>query len=521
MADVIIVGAGPVGLMLANQLQRRGVRYRLLESRSGREYWCKALGVSPRTLEIFDQMGILTEALAHGVFFTASNTVVNGKTVSRQEIPPDRYPYSPMGMGQFDTEEILERDLRQRGGAIEWSSQVTAFQRTMSGVEVEWTSPGGSHKEMCRYLVGCDGAHSMVRKGLGLTFEGEKFDQHFFLGDVELDWDLSHTEVQKFIPVNRDGQLTNVVVVVPIPGNEKRYRLSMALPAQLVENPLEPMEMLRQVCLPVLPEGTKIDQLRWASHYSISHRLANKYREGNCFLAGDAAHIHPPIGGLGMNTGLQDAYNLGWKLAAVVRGEALDGLLDTYHQERHKVGQEVVELTAGRMRDMTAQKDRDEGAEERANTQFFVHYRESKLALGSIPPGDLGAAPGERLDYLQELRRPGLFASLRLMEFLRHGEFQLLGYGGDWADFAQLAEELRVTFGSQIFCLAIADPNGPQPPESVVCLHDPQAQVRQTWGHGPGALLVRPDGYVGWRGRPRRDPELDRFLVQVSIGLNP
>lgn len=521
MADVIIVGAGPVGLMLANQLQRRGIRYRLLESRSGRDYWCKALGVSPRTLEIFDHMGILDEALHHGLFFTASNTVKGGQRISRLTIPPDRYPYSPMAMGQFDTEEILERDLRRRGGSIEWSSQVTAFQRTMSGVEVEWSSPAGAQKEMCRYLVGCDGAHSLVRKTLGLTFEGEKFDQNFFLGDVELDWDLSHSEVQKFLPTNKEGQLTNVVVAVPIPGNEKRYRLSMALPAALVENPLEPMEMLRQVCLPVLPEGTRIENLRWASHYSISHRLTNKYREGNCFVAGDAAHIHPPIGGLGMNTGLQDAYNLGWKLAAVVRGEALDSLLDSYQEERHKVGEEVVGLTAARMKDLSAQKERDEDAEEKANTQLFVHYRGGKLACGAVPEGHRGAAPGDRLDSIHGLGRRGLTASFRLIEFLRHGEFTLIGYGGDWGALAGLAEELRAALGSQVYCLAIARPEQDSPPESLLGLLDQAGEAHRTWGDEPGCLLVRPDGYVGWRGLVERDADLDKFLAQVSIGLIP
>jgi len=517
--DVVIVGAGPVGLMLANQLQRRGVRYRLLESRSGREYWCKALGVSPRTLEIFDQMGLLPEALANGLFFTAPNTVVAGKTVARVEISPDQYPYGPMAMGQFDTEELLERDLRRRGGAIEWSSQVLAFQRTVSGVEVEWNSPSGVQKELCRYLVGCDGAHSLVRKTLGLSFEGEKFEQHFFLGDVELEWDRSHTEVHKLIRLNQEGKLTNLVVVVPIPGNPRRYRLSTSLPQELVDNPLEPLEMLRQVCQPLLPEGARIDHLRWASHYSISHRLTNQYREGHCFLAGDAAHIHPPIGGLGMNTGLQDAYNLAWKLAAVIRGEAMDSLLDTYHEERHPVGQQVVELTATRMKDASAQKVRDEHEEEKANTQFFVHYRESKLATGCLPDGDRGAAPGERLDYVQGLRRPHLSASLRLIEFQRAGDFLLIGYGGDWDRLAKLAEELRSAFGSGIDCLAIAEVGGPQPSEALLCLHDAEGQARQAWGDGPGAILVRPDGYVGWRGRPVRDAELDRFLVQVSIGL--
>ena len=520
VADVIIVGAGPVGLMLANQLQRRGVSFRLLESRPGRDYWCKALGVSPRSLEIFDHMGILPEALACGVFFTAVNTVVAGKTVARVEIAADQHPYSPMSMGQFDTEEMLEAELRRRGGSIEWSSKMTGFHRFLGGVEVEWETPSGPQKCSCRFLVGCDGAHSLVRKTLGLAFEGERFEQNFFLGDVELEWDRSHSEVWKLIQVNDQGQKTGLVVVVPIPGNERRFRLSMALPPELAENPLEPLEMLHQVALPALPAGTKIHHLRWASHYSISHRITDQYRKGNCFIAGDAAHIHPPIGGLGMNTGLQDAYNLGWKLAAVTRGEALESLLDTYHEERHKVGTEVVELTAGRMKDDSADKARDAQEEERANTQFFVNYRGSRLAQGGVPEGDRGAAPGERLDYVQGLRRPYLAASLRLMEFLRHGEFQLVGYGGAWSQFAQLAEELGHSFGSHVRCLAIADPQASeQPPEPLLVLHDAEGQAKKAWGDGPGALLVRPDGYVGWRGRPVRDAALDKFLAQVTLGI--
>lgn len=519
--DVIIVGAGPVGLMLAIQLQRRGIRYRLLESRPGRDYWCKALGVSPRTLEIFDQMGILGEALARGLFFTARNTLVGDKIVDRAEVDPERYPYNAMAMGQFDTEEILESELRRAGGQIEWSSLVTRMERNFSGVEVEWSAPGQTCQAQCRYLVGCDGAHSFVRKSLGLAFEGEKFEQPFFLGDVELDWDRSHTEVWKLVQVNDQGKLTNVVMVVPIPGNPRRYRISTTLPRELAENPLEPLEMLRQVCMPVLPAGSSIDNLRWASHYSISHRLVERYRERNCFLAGDAAHIHPPIGGLGMNTGLQDAFNLGWKLAAVLRGEALETLLETYQVERHKVGQEVVELTAGRMRDQGNLKPPDESAEERANTQLFVHYRGSILAQGSVPEGQSGAAPGDRLDTIGGLRCRFLAAPFRLIEFLRHGEFQLIGFGGDWEGLVGLVEHLGNAFGNQLHCLAIANPDGPQPPETLLCLQDPNYQIRRIWGPGPGAILVRPDGYVGWRGLPRRDEPLDRFLAQVSLNLQP
>jgi hypothetical protein len=406
--DVIIAGAGPVGLMLAVQLQRRGIPHRLLESRSGRDYGGQALELSPRSLEIFDQMGILGEALARGLVLTARSSLADETRLERLELAP--YPYNSMAMGQFDIEEILERELWRSGGRIEWSSTVRRIERNFSGVEVEWSTPAMTCQGQCRYLVGCDGADSFVRKNL------------------------------------RGG----------------------GLGSQSVE----------------------------------------RYRERNCFLAGDAAHIHPPGGGLGMNTGLQDAYNLGWKLAAVLRGEALENLLETYQEERQRVGQELMQLAAG-------------PAEERAGTQMFVDYRGSTLAHGMVPQGQSGAAPGHRLDSLSGLCCRFLAAPFRLIEFLRHGEFQLIGFGGDWDGLAAVAEHLGNVFGSQLHCLAIASPDGPQPSEGLLCLHDPQHQVSRVWGPGPGAILVRPDGYVGWRGLPQRDECLDRFLAQVSLNLRP
>lgn len=474
--------------MLAGQLQRRGVSYRLLEARAGRDYWCKALGVSHRTLEIFDQLGFVDEAINRGLFFTAVNTMVNGETYARVEVDPAQWPYGALALGQYDTEELLEADLRRHGGRIEWGSEVA---QVVPGNDSVTTVLANGERIESRYLVGCDGAHSLVRKTLGLEFEGSKYPLTFLLGDVEMDWPHPHSEVYKLVMMEND-EMRGVVAVVPIPGNPRRYRISTNLAPGAEASGQPTLELLREIASPALPPGTTISNLRWSSFYSISHRLVSRYRVGRVFLAGDAAHIHPPIGGLGMNTGLQDAYNLGWKLAL-----GGDALLETYHEERRRVGEEVVGLTAGRMNDQMAAKGRDEHAEERANTQFFVNYVGLSLAFGAVPSGDRGAAPGERVDFIGGLRRSHLWRRARLIDLMRDGRFQLFGYGGAWDEFRALAALVRERL--EVTCWALGEGDLR---EEVPVVEDPEGNVRTAWGDGPGAVLVRPDGYVLWRGRP-------------------
>ncbi len=510
--DVIIVGAGPVGLMLACQLQRRGVSYRLLETRPRREYWCKALGVSPRTLEVFDQMGCLDEALNRGLFFRAVNTVVEGEVVARVETDPEQYPYGAMALGQYDTEELLEQQLGRLGGHIERGATVTEVSASGEGVEAVLAS---GERLQGRYVVGCDGAHSLVRKAMGVSFEGGRYPHMFLLGDIEMDWPHPHGEVWKMVLMDQ-GQVVNIVVVVPIPGNPLRYRLSMSAPPEYwdegVELPEANLELLERLAGPALPPGTKLSNLRWASFYRISHRLASRYRVGRMFIAGDAAHIHPPIGGLGMNTGLQDAFNLGWKLA---RGG--EELLESYHVERHQVGQDVVALTAARMDDATAGKERDEAAEERANTQLEISYAGGPLAFGGVPDGDRGAGPGERLDFVDKLRRLYIRRSSRLVDFMREGEFHLFGYGGGWAEYRSLSARLRSRLGPELRCWAVSDsPRLPDLHEEVPVLQDARGRAHAAWGEGPGAILVRPDGHVAWRGSMGGDQGLERLLTLLS-----
>ena len=496
--DVAIIGAGPVGLMLANLLQRAEISYCLVEQRTGRDYWCKALGVSPRTLEIFDQLGILDEALDRGLFFRALNLVSPDGTVTRHEVLEGKYPYGSLSLSQFETENLLEQDLRRHGGSISRGLSFETLSQDDSGVRVLVRDAQDQTQEIqARYLVGCDGAHSPVRKELGLSFEGDRYAPKFMLGDIDLDWDRPHPEVWKF--ATAAGEMC---VVVPIAGSAQRYRVSMATPADMweKETPDPPsLELLRQK----LPSQLKISNLRWSSFYGVSHRLVSDYRQGRVFLAGDAAHIHPPIGGLGMNTGLQDAHNLAWKLAQVIQSQAHERLLESYHPERHKIGAEVVALTSQRM----DQKPRDPGAEERANSQLFLDYQDLPWCRGSVPAGHKGAEPGQRVDPIEGLSRPFVRRDLRLLDLLRHSGWTLFGYGG---------AEVLPQLGSHCRNYLISS----QAPshEETPWIRDPGWATLQTWGTTPGLVLVRPDGYVGWRGTPQEQSDLLSYWSWIQDG---
>ncbi len=242
------------------------------------------------------------------------------------------------------------------------------FTQDAIGVTSSLRTADGDHTISTQYLVGCDGAHSLVRKGLGIDFEGDAFPEEYMLGDVELDWDLPSGYAIRSMHRTGDA-VDDLMVCIPLPGH-KRYRVSSFVDPELTSAPsgdagdgvahglqsgrAPELRHLQSVLDRLSPQQpTRVSHLRWSSVFRISHRLAGRYSSGRAFLAGDAAHIHPPTGAQGMNTGIQDAVNLAWKLALAVSGEAADGLLESYHAERHPVGEEVVGRTvrsAGRHR---------------------------------------------------------------------------------------------------------------------------------------------------------------------------
>ncbi len=384
--DVLVVGAGPVGLLLACELQRLGVDHLLIERSSERSYFCKALGVTPRTLELFESLGIAQQGIDSGVWLTGQTNFENGVETGSHDLKRDGLSYGFLALPQYDTERILEACLNRYGGSVSRGLTLTEFAESGDGVIARVRdSRGAIHPIDCRWLVGCDGARSAVRKGLKLEFEGEKYPMTFALGDVELGWDRPRGRAYRFSQTV-EGQVKNGMVAIPIRGSTRRYRISMARPEPGVaeireevgaESQTSPsLEELKAIAAPMLPPGTDLFNLRWSSFYRISHRIVPRYSVGNVFLAGDAAHIHPPIGGLGMNTGLQDAHNLSWKLALVASGMTGRGLLDSYSAERHPVGLNVVGKTSRAM-DETINSGWRRGSPGDQESQLYIHYRDS------------------------------------------------------------------------------------------------------------------------------------------------
>jgi 2-polyprenyl-6-methoxyphenol hydroxylase-like FAD-dependent oxidoreductase len=296
--DVLVVGGGPVGLLLASELQRYGVDHLLIEAKRAPAYFCKALGVSARTLDLFDQIGVLEDSLDRGLWLRGQVTAVNGAAIHTSDFALDDARYFTLVLAQYDTEDILRRHLERLGGRVQSGVSLSSFEMMADRVVARVSVDGEERAIGCRYLVGCDGARSTVRHGLQMDYAGDSYPMTFRLGDVIIHWEqprgysyrLTHTE---------GGELRNVVVAIPIPGDSRRYRVSMAAPpeywdetADLTQAPT--LEQLTAACAPALPQGTRLTDLRWSSLYRISHRIVPRYSTGPVFLAGDAAHIPHP-----------------------------------------------------------------------------------------------------------------------------------------------------------------------------------------------------------------------------------
>lgn len=342
--DVLVVGAGPVGLTLAGELRRAGVACRIVDRLPARLPYARAVGIQPRTLELFDRMGLVREVLDAAVPMRGQVTYVDGAERGRVELVlPPEVPYGFAALPQYETERLLEEFLGRYGTGIERSTALVAFARDAAGVTSRLTTASGAEEEVrSRYLVGCDGAHSTVRKGLGLSFEGGAFPEEYMLADVEVDWALPSGYGVRSMRLGAGGAVDDLLVCVPLPGRG-RYRMSMPAPPELsaarraeavgpaggdgvahgLEGGAAPgLADVQRVLDRLAPEPATASALRWSSVFGISHRLVDRYGEGRVFVAGDAAHIHPPTGAQGMNTGVQDAANLAWKLALAVGGAA-------------------------------------------------------------------------------------------------------------------------------------------------------------------------------------------------------
>ncbi|MFE0459865.1 FAD-dependent monooxygenase [Kitasatospora sp. NPDC058965] len=521
--DVLVVGAGPVGLTAAAELRRHGVDCRIIDRLPAVQPYAKAVGVQPRTLEVWESMGLVREALDAALPLLGQLTFVNGAPGPQLELGlPPHAPYGFAALPQYTTERLLGAHLAGFGTTVERGTELLELEQLDGHVRVSLATPDGPAELSARYVVGCDGAHSRVRRAAGIGFTGDAFPEQYMLGDVVVDWDLPAGYAIRAEHRDGAGGTDDVLVCVPLPGRG-RYRMSMLVPPEPGTAPATGASAERdevahglaggrgpglgdiQAVLDRLsPRPTTAADLRWSSVFRISHRLADRYRAGRVFLAGDAAHIHPPTGAQGMNTGVQDAYNLAWKLALAVRGLAADGLLDSYHAERRPVGEEVVGRTVRHARAGLDSDPDDPTTMLLREAQLLVGYRGGPL---TGPDGLNGAGPaaGDRAPDCAGLRRPLAGFPTRLFELLRSPRHTLLLYAGPTAPAAALrgaASAARTAAHDLLDVYAVLAPEAAARPADLQlpCVTDPDNAFRTTYGpHDGEAFLVRPDGYLAAR----------------------
>jgi 2-polyprenyl-6-methoxyphenol hydroxylase-like FAD-dependent oxidoreductase len=497
-ADVLVVGAGPTGLMLANQLVRHGVKVMIIDRHAGPALQTRALGVQARTLEIYQKLGIADRALQLGTPGTGANMWAQGRHMARvplgdagKDVTP--YPYI-LVLGQDDNEKIMGERLRELGVSVRWNTELVDFDQGPESVVATLKLPDASTRTVVvPWVAGCDGAHSAVRDLNGVTFPGAPYEHVFFVADTVATGTMVPDEVNIYLW--RSG----FHLLFPMRGKD-HWRVVGILPPELRDRPDVTFEMVVPSLRHEVGNALSFDSCSWFSTYRIHHRAASRFRARRCFLLGDAAHIHSPVGAQGMNTGLQDAYNLAWKLALVVKGRAAPALLDSYEEERLPVAKRLLQTTdrafrlvvadgrlAGLLRTkviariaaFAMRRERVQRIAFRLVSQTGIGYPKSRLSqsLEGLPP----TAPqaGDRFPWLKLRLRAG-GPVVDLFRELDDTHFHLLAIGG-----AAAADDLSV-LDADLFRTHVV----PADPANDAALA--RAGIPPT-----SFYLLRPDGHVG------------------------
>jgi len=480
--SVLIVGAGPTGLVLALWLAKLGVKVRIVDKAAEAGTTSRAVAVQARTLEFYRQVGLADTVVNAGVQVAAANLWAGGARVARLPLGAmgkglSPFPYALM-YGQDEHERLLVRELERLGVPVERRTELLGHEQSGRGVRARLKRADGSEAQAdAAYLAGCDGAHSAVRHGLGAQFTGGTYSGVFYVADVratgpaankEIHVDLEEADFNAAFPLKGEGRLRLVGPASWEPTEQGELRFEEVAP-----------RAMRNLQL-------SISDVNWFSTYRVHHRVAERFRGGRVFLLGDAAHVHSPVGGQGMNTGIGDAVNLAWKLAAVLNGAARESLLDTYEPERIRFARRLVATTDRAFTFVVKQGPLARLVRTRlvpvvlpmlvraravrrlmfhVVSQIGVQYRHSALSSGAA--GKLRG--GDRLPWIELERGKDNFEPLRSLKWQAHV------YGEAAPGLAQACAEL----GIELHVFAWRD-------------------AMQRAGLLRGALyLVRPDGYVG------------------------
>jgi pentachlorophenol monooxygenase len=442
---------------------------------------------------VFEGMGVLRRILDAALLMRGQIVYVNGERVSQLDMTlPDDVPFGFIAIPQYATEAILRDELALHGVRVQRGLRVTAFEQDADGVTATLAGDTGEQTVRAAYLIGADGAHSAVRKGLGLTFEGAAFEERYMLGDVEVDWSAPRGYGVRSMH-QTDGKTDDALVCIPLPGR-CRYRMSMLVPDDLGDDDTPQLYHIQPVLDRLSPEPTTARNLRWSSVFRISHRIVDAYGKGRVFVAGDAAHIHPPTGAQGMNTGIQDAHNLAWKLALALAGQAAPGLLQSYDAERRPVGEEVVGRTVRSAREGIGADSTDVDYVMRREAQLLIDYTGSPIVAD-------GAAGGRAPDATG-LTRDAVTGPLRLFTLLGRREHTTLLYAPDGpvdvATYERAAEAAVSAANGRMDVYLIASAGADVAATVLPLIRDTAGNFARAYAPaGPSAYVVRPDGYLG------------------------
>ncbi|MFJ8546471.1 FAD-dependent oxidoreductase [Streptomyces sp. NPDC093586] len=545
--QAVVVGAGPVGLTAAHELARRGVRVRLVDAADGPAPTSRAVAVHPRTLETFAQMGIVDELLPRGRKNRAFTMYAGGRRLVRLEADyssmPTSYPYTLIA-GQKDTEAVLRLAVARLGVQIEWGTRLTSFEQDEERVLLRLERDGRTEVVETSWLVGCDGGHSTVRKRLGLKLIGES-SERWMLADAPVDTDLPPDTIYW---AHTGGQ---ALMMVPY-AREGHWRLLDTAPAADAADTTAGAAAgrLSAKLSAGLGRDVRVGEPEWTSVFTFQQRMVERMQRGRVFVAGDAAHVHSPASGQGMNTGVQEAYNLAWKLAQVEQGHAGRALLDSYSRERVPIGRELLgstrtatflvqlkNLLASAALPVVFSVVRTLRPLRRAiqrkvlggmsglrigypgsplTTLDSYHYVSSlgPVAVAGTLPGPR-PRPGERVTAarVHDPHAPGCRA---LHDELRDPRWTLLlaaGGTGPGDVPVGVAVTAAVQYGEWLSVRTV----GGTPADGPAPLADPGASLRRALDLAAGCwLLVRPDGYVAARGGILTRAALERALAPLG-----
>jgi 2-polyprenyl-6-methoxyphenol hydroxylase-like FAD-dependent oxidoreductase len=482
--DVIIVGAGATGLALACDLARRGLRFQILDKVTEPFAGSRGKGIQPRTLEVLDDLGVVDAVLAAGGPYPRMKAHVWGLgptwRMHPYRAPTADIPYpNILLLPQWRTEEILRERLGKLGASVRYGAEITRFVQDESLVSLEVRRGDQVEALAARYVVGADGGRSFMRKALGVDFDGATTQEgRMVVGDLHVDGlSRDHWHVWPFA---KGG----AIALCPLPHSEL-FQLMMTL--RLDE---EVPELTEAGVQARWQTATGLKRIRlhtpqWLSLFRPNVRMVDRYRVGRILLAGDAAHVHTPAGAQGLNTGIQDAYNLGWKLGLVVGG-ADDVLLDSYASERMPVAAAVLGLSS-RLYEGYQGKSIPKFKRGDAERQLLLNYRASSLAM-TVAGADRILQAGDRAP---DARIECNGQPCRLFDLFRGPHFSLLA----WGDAATAA---TADLGNEYIRVWIAARAGRQP--AVNLIDDEKGELAKTYGVADGentVILVRPDGYIG------------------------